>query len=92
MERARPSISAAYTRHAKSIQHIIPPSNLLVWHVTNDGWVPVCRYLDQARVPSWPMPNDRNERQLRQMEAWFEKDDYYRQCRHADALLNVIKG
>jgi hypothetical protein len=50
---------AGFERHNELVKSTVPPERLLVWNV-NEGWEPLCGFLD-VPVPAEPLPhvNDR---------------------------------
>lgn len=55
---SKEEIIAAYERHNRSVQELIPASSLLVFNV-RQGWEPLCRYLG-VNVPDTEFPKTNN--------------------------------
>ena len=45
-----------YILHNAAVQHLVPPEQLLVYHV-GEGWEPICKFLDKP-VPTTPFPRE----------------------------------
>ncbi|GES59701.1 NAD dependent epimerase/dehydratase [Aspergillus terreus] len=54
---------AIYESHYKMVEALVPPENLLHYHV-NEGWEPLCRFLNQP-VPSVPVPDVNSKEDMR---------------------------
>lgn len=54
---------AIYDQHYKMIESLVPPENLLRYHV-KEGWKPLCEFLGQP-VPSVPMPHVNSKEEMR---------------------------
>lgn len=61
----------AFQAHYASIKEMVPPSNLLVYKVS-EGWEPLCRFLGQPVPPQpYPMGNRVSVFQRRFRDAMF---------------------
>ena len=52
----RRSIRCALKRHTKKVRDNIDSGKVLIWNVENDGWSPLCDFLDTTE-PQWPLPS-----------------------------------
>jgi len=60
---------ASYEEHNRKVRAVIPPHRLLEYNV-QDGWEPLCKFLDIENCPTKPFPKSNSARAV-QIEAIF---------------------